>query len=58
MPNNLKPDRSSGTPPNHHHDKRGKADVTARGTRRPHAEATDKDYDELEALRRYLFTQR
>ena len=58
MPDNVKPDQRSGTRSNRHHDKRGKSNVTAPGTRRPHAEATDKDYDELEALRRYLFTQR
>ena len=58
MPDNLKPNQGSGTRSNHQTDKRGKSNVPAPGTRRPHAEATDKDYDELEALRRYLFTQR
>jgi len=58
MPDNLKPEQSPGTPSDHHHNKRGKVDAPAPGTRRPHSDATDKDYDELEALRRYLFTQR
>lgn len=60
MPEDAKPDPGSGSQPNHDHDQdqRNKADVPPPGGRLPHAEATDKDYDELEALRRYVFTQR
>jgi hypothetical protein len=58
MPDDAKPDREPEADRNHHEDKINKADVPAPDTRLPHAEATDKDYDELEALRRYVFTQR
>lgn len=58
MPKNPNPSQDSETRSKRHRDKRGTADLPAPGTRRPHAESTDKDYDELEALRRYVFTQR
>ena len=58
MPDSLKPGQDSGTPSKRHRSKTEAVDVPAPGTRRPHAESTDKDYDELEALRRYVFTQR
>jgi hypothetical protein len=58
MPDNLKEAPDSGTHPSRRRPQRDRTDPPASDTRLPHAEATDKDYDELEALRRYLFTQR
>ena len=46
--------------PTPEHDHRGHTgrDLPAPDTRLPHGEANDKEYDELESLRRHLSTQR
>ena len=51
-----KPEAAPEAPPVPDH--KADADLPAPDTRLPHSEATDKDYDALEALRRQLSAQR